>query len=875
MPPTECARFNTEWRYWGPYLSDRQWGTVREDYSPDGNSWGYLTHELARSTAYRWGEDGLAGICDEQATLCFSLALWNGKDRMLKERLFGLTGPEGNHGEDVKEIYYYLDNTPSHSYMRFLYKYPQRQFPYEKLHNENLYRTRLEPEYEILDIGTFEGNEYWDIFVEYAKASPRDILIRISAHNRAEHSAQIWLIPQLWFRNTWSWDTQPQPKPHIHLQSARSILAAGSEGFGPYSLTTKYEANFLFCDNDTNPFSTHETRVRQGYFKDAFHDYLVHRNAAAVNPGQTGTKACAPLIVSVEGKHSSVIELRLSEGRIESVPCFDDFDSLFALRRREADEFYATVQSDIPVEEDRMIQRQALAGMLWSKQLYYFDVRRWVHGDPIPSRSPLDRATRRNVTWQHVFAKDVISMPDKWEYPWFAAWDLAFNAIPLALIDPGFAKAQLLLLTSEWYMHPNGQLPAYEWSFSDVNPPVQAWAGWRVYQIDKASRGGQGDLEFLEKLLHKLALNFTWWVNRKDNEGNNIFQGGFLGLDNIGVFDRNMTLPGGGHVEQSDGTAWMAMYALNLMRISLELAESKLHYQDMATKFLDHFLLIAEAMMNVGGGIRLWDEQDEFYYDVLHVPGSAPIPLRVRSLVGLIPLFAVEVLEPEILERLPDFRKRLEWLFANRPELTNLVSRWLVPGSGERRLLSLLRGHRMKCLLRRMLDEREFLSPYGVRGLSKYHKDHPYTFRRDHEELVVRYTPGESEISMFGGNSNWRGPVWLPVNYLIIESLYRFHQYYGDDFKVECPTGSGVFMTLADISHELTKRVCSIFRRDERGLRPVFNGNETLQRDPLFRDNLLFHEYFHGESAKGLGASHQTGWTGLIANLLRRAHEDF
>jgi hypothetical protein len=817
-------------------VSDRQWGTVREDYSNDGNTWGYLTHERARSTAYRWGEDGIAGICDERGILCFSLAVWNGRDRILKERLFGLTGPEGNHGEDVKELYYYLDNTPSHSYMRFLYKYPHREFPYETLYQVNRQRSRLEPEFELLDTGIFEGNRYWDILVEYAKASPKDILIRISVHNRAERAEQLWLVPHLWFRNTWSWNLEPQPKPHIHVKSVRCILADGGGTFGSYSLTTKYESNFLFCDNESNLFSIQGPGAVRKHFKDAFHEYLVNKNTAAVNPDRIGTKACAPLVIALEGHESSMIELRLSEGNTEPAAPFDDFDSILSLRRREADEFYSSIQQDIPLEDDRLIQRQALAGMLWSKQLYCFDVRRWAHGDPVLSRAPLDRATRRNSTWQHMFADDIISMPDKWEYPWFAAWDLAFNAIPLALVDPAFAKSQLLLLTSEWYMH--------------------------------------GDLEFLEKLLHKLALNFTWWVNRKDSEDKNIFQGGFLGLDNIGVFDRNMSLPEGGHLEQSDGTAWMAMYALNLMRISIEIAEFKPYYQDMATKFLDHFLLIAEAMMNVGGGIRLWDEQDEFYYDVLHIPGSAPLPLRVRSLVGLIPLFAVEVLEPETLEKLPDFRRRLEWLFANRPELTTLVSRWLIPGSGERRLLSLLRGHRMKCLLRRMLNEQEFLSPYGVRGLSKFHKDHPYIFRADHEELVVRYTPGNSDSAMFGGNSNWRGPLWFPVNYLIIESLYRFHHYYGDDFKVECPTGSGSFLTLADISHELTRRLCSIFRRDKSGLRPVFGGNSTLQHDPHFRDHLLFHEYFHGENAQGLGASHQTGWTGLIATLLRRAHEE-
>jgi len=863
----ENKRTSKAWRFWGPYVSERQWGTVREDYSSEGNAWNYLPHDVARSRAYRWGEDGIAGVSDDEGRLCFSLGLWNGMDPILKERLFGLSGPEGNHGEDVKELYYYLDSTPSHSYMRMLYKYPQLEFPYDRLQQINQSRGKNELEYELLDTGIFDGNRYWDVTIEYAKADPLDILIQITVANRNSENEKILVLPQIVFKNYWSWDLKTA-RPNIRQGAGNFIEIESSDPeIGRYLLHYDYPSRPLFCDNDTNVRRLYGLVTTQGFFKDAFHDFFITGEVSAVNPAQFGTKATCPIWLEVPAQESRQIQLRLQAAFNQESPPFVKFDDVFRARRRDADAFYDDLQRHIHDQDARSIQRQALAGMLWSKQHYHFDLRRWLSGDPAYPPPPCDRFNRRNSSWPHLYAKDIISMPDKWEYPWFAAWDLAFHCIPFALIDPAFAKNQLLLLTREWYMHPNGQLPAYEWSFGDVNPPVHAWAAWRVYKIDK-KRAGRGDYEFLERIFHKLSLNFTWWVNRKDTEGHNIFQGGFLGLDNIGVFDRNTELPIGGHIEQSDATAWMAMYALNLMRMALELAVHRPAYQDMATKFLEHFLLIAEAMMNTGGGIRLWDAEDNFYYDVLHPPNQAPIPLRVRSLVGLIPLFAVEVLDPELLEHVPEFNLRLEWLFNNRPELANLVSRWQVPGSGERRLLSLLRGHRMKRLLRRMLDTSEFLSLYGVRALSKYHLDHPYVFRTASAEFSVRYTPAESDSSMFGGNSNWRGPIWFPVNYLIIESLQKFHYYYGDDFKVECPTGSGQFLTLKNIAADLTHRLCSIFTRDSSGNRPVFGHYEKLQTDPHFKDHLLFFEYFHGDNGRGVGASHQTGWTGLIAKLL-------
>ena len=867
---SESSRKSAEWRFWGPYLAERQWGTVREDYSADGNAWSYFTHDAAISRAYRWGEDGLGGISDREGRLCFALALWNGKDKILKERLFGLAGGEGNHGEDVKEMYYYLDSTPSHSYMKFLYKYPQEEFPYGQLVSQNRSAGKKAPEFELIDTGIFDSGKYWDVFVEYAKATPDDILIRITAHNRGSDSATLHLMPHLWFANTWSWEVSPVPRPLITYESEGVFKAHSKEGeIGDYFLHINQSQTPLFCDNESNIEKLYGLQPPPGYYKDAFHERVVRNRTDAVNPKLQGTKSCAWVTAPIEGGASHEILLRLTKGTSPLPQPFSDFNQIFSSRVTEADEFYREVQKDISNEEYRTIQRQAFAGMLWSKQYYHLDLRRWLSGDPAYPPPPGDRAARRNSQWLHMYANDIISMPDKWEYPWFAAWDLAFHCIPLAMVDAEFAKEQLLLLTREWYTHPNGQIPAYEWAFSDVNPPVHAWAGWRVFKMEKKARGDDGDLDFLERLFHKLCLNFTWWVNRKDTEGNNIFQGGFLGLDNIGVFDRSSELPTGGRIEQADATAWMAMYALNMMRIALELAAHRPNYQDMATKFFEHFLHIAEAMMHMSGGVRLWDTEDEFYYDVLHIPGKKSEPLRVRSLVGLIPLFAVEVLEPDLIEHLPDFKKRLEWLFSHRPELANLVSRWQEPGTGERRLLSLLRGHRMKRLLRRMLDETEFLSDYGVRGLSKYHLQHPYVYRHNENSFSVQYTPAESDSYMFGGNSNWRGPIWFPVNFLLIESLQKFHHYYGNDFKVECPTGSGVFLTLREIANELTKRMCNLFLKNKEGKRPVFGGSELLQNSPHFKDYILFYEYFHGDNGRGVGASHQTGWTGLIAKLLR------
>ncbi len=856
----------TPWKKWGPYLTERQWGTVREDYSPHGTAWEYITHEMARSKAYRWGEEGIAGFCDEQQYLCFALALWNGKDPILKERLFGVTGNQGNHGEDVKEYYYYLDSTPTHSYMKMLYKYPQQEFPYHWLTEENQRRSKQEPEFELIDTGIFEEDRYYDVFVEYAKASPEDILIRITVHNRGPEAAALHLLPTVWFRNTWAWGRHPS-KPEMKKSGTGSIWIE-HEALGTMHLYCEGEPELLFCENETNVTRLYGVNDAGGYFKDGINDYIVQGNEAAVNPEQRGTKAAAHYAINIPANAARVIRLRLSKPG-QPKP-FRNFTSVFNRRKWEADEFYEEIQKDITGEDARNIQRQAFAGMLWSKQFYYYNVTQWLEGDPGQPPPPKERWQGRNKEWLHLNNCDIISMPDKWEYPWYAAWDLAFHCLPLAMIDPDFAKQQLVLLTREWYMHPNGQLPAYEWAFSDVNPPVHGWAAWRVYKIDQKLNNGKGDPDFLERVFHKLLLNFTWWVNRKDAEGHNIFQGGFLGLDNIGVFDRSDQLPTGGHIEQSDGTSWMAMYSLNLMRIALELSLTHPIYQDIASKFFEHFLYIAKAMMNCAGrGIKLWDEADEFYYDVLHLPNDQFEYLKIHSLVGLIPLFAVETLEPELLDKVPEFRERLEWVLENRPDLAALVSRWYEPGAGERRLLSLLRGHRMKMLLKRMLDESEFLSDYGIRALSKHHEAHPYEFHVNGQTFTVSYQPGESESGMFGGNSNWRGPIWFPVNYLIIESLQKFHHYYGDDFKIEFPTGSGKYRTILQVADELCHRLSRIFLRDENNRRAVFGNREKFQSDPHFRDYLLFYEYFHGDTGRGVGASHQTGWTGLIARLLR------
>jgi hypothetical protein len=852
------------WKKWGPYLSERQWGTVREDYSADGSAWDYLSHDQARSRAYRWGEDGLLGISDDQQQLCFSIALWNGRDAILKERLFGLTNSEGNHGEDVKELYYYLDATPSHSYLKGLYKYPQQTYPYAELVHESRQRGAFDDEYELIDTGALADDRYFDVFIEYAQAKPGDIHILVTVHNRGPEAADLWLLPQLWFRNTWSWK-EGAARPVI--QRAESAVQADHPSLGLHRLFAENADTVLLTENETNVVRLYGSHER-GPFKDAFHRYIVDGESDGVSQTDAGTKAAFVYERRIPAGGTEHFRLRLCPGSTNAP--FRKFDEVLAERREDADEFYAALQRDLTDEDERLVQRQALAGMIWSKQFYHYDVYEWLAGDPLQPPPPPERRHGRNAAWDHLNNAEIISMPDKWEYPWYAAWDLAFHTLPLALVDTSFAKSQLDHLTREWYLHPNGQLPAYEWAFDDVNPPVHAWATHRVFQMDRAQRGDEGDLAFLERVFHKLLLNFTWWVNRKDADGNNLFQGGFLGLDNVGLFDRSAPLPDGTRLTQADGTSWMAMYSLNLMRIALELACHNPVYEDIATKFFEHFLHIADAMTNLGGeGLGLWDEDDRFYYDYLANDGGARVPLKVRSMVGLIPMFAVETLEPELLERLPGFSERLEWMLDNRPNLCRLVSRWQEPGVGERRLLSLLRGSRLKALLRRMLDETEFLSDYGIRGVSRHHLEHPVVCDLLGQQASVEYWPGESRSGLFGGNSNWRGPIWFPVNFLLVESLRRFHYYYGDDFKVECPTGSGNFMSLSEVADELARRLCKIFLRGPDGQRPVLKQHPKIASDPNFRDHVLFHEYFHGDSGRGVGASHQTGWTGLVAKLLQ------
>jgi hypothetical protein len=851
------------WKHWGPYLSERQWGTVREDYSAGGTAWEYFPHDHARSRAYRWGEDGIAGMSDAEQRVCLSLALWNGNDSILKERLFGLTNSQGNHGEDVKEEYFYLDATPSHSYLKMLYKYPQRAFPYADLVAENAQRDTGHPEYELRDTGVFAGNRYFDVYVEYAQAEPGDVLMKVTAWNRGPDEAPLHLVPQLILRNTWSWKPGAA-KPALRAVGEHVIAIEPADELGMSRLYAEGPAELLFTENESNAPRLWSLGG-PGFFKDGFHDRIVEGRETSVNPLNAGTKAAIWREYRVAP--GAKVELKVRLVRRPTNDPFGDFERVLEARRGEADEFYRHLQKDIASQDARIVQRQAFAGLIWSKQFYQFDIPLWLNGDPGQTPPPEARRQGRNAEWRNLTNADVLSMPDKWEYPWYASWDLAFHCIPLAMIDSAFAKHQLVLLTREWYMHPNGQIPAYEWAFSDVNPPVHAWAAWRVFQIDRKLNGGNGDLEFLERVFHKLMLNFTWWVNRKDALGRNIFQGGFLGLDNIGVFDRSSRLPTGGYINQSDGTSWMAMYALNLMRIALELAQHNHVYEDIASKFFEHFLGIAEAMSSMAEG-GLWDEEDKFFYDVLNLPDDARVRLRIRSMVGLIPLFAVETLEPEMLEKLPGFRKRLEWFLEHRPHLASLVSHWQSPGRGERRLLSLLRGHRMKRLLQRMLDESEFLSDYGVRALSRAHLERPYVFRCDGSDLTVRYTPAESETRHFGGNSNWRGPIWFPLNFLIIESLQKFHHYYGEDFKVECPTGSGTLLTIEQVSEELSRRLSRIFLKDDDGNRPVLRHTPELQSDPHYSDCIPFYEYFDGDNGRGVGASHQTGWTALIAKLL-------
>ncbi len=859
------------WYLWGPYLSERQWGTVREDYSPDGTAWDYLPHDHARSRAYRWGEDGLLGLCDEHGRLCFALALWNERDPILKERLFGLAGPEGNHGEDVKEYYFFLDSTPTHSYMKALYKYPQRAFPYADLMSENRRRTRDDPEYELLDTGAFSGNRYFDVTVEYAKAAPDDIVIRLTAQNRGPDPAPLHLLPTLWFRNTWAWGRDAE-RPVLRAVDGPPVgprlIHAAHHTLGEYWLACDGTPDLLFTENETNAERLWSEPNRTPFVKDGINDAVVSGARTSVNPAGVGTKVAARYALRIAGGESMTVLLRLSARRSGSP--FADASGILTTRRAEAEDFYARYAGEQASPDARCVQRQAFAGLLWSKQCYAYDVNIWLEGDPAGPPPPPERKSGRNAEWRHLNNGDVLSMPDTWEYPWYAAWDLAFHCVPLAMVDPEFAKRQLVLLLREWYMHPNGQLPAYEWAFGDVNPPVHAWAAWRVYKIERRITG-RADRAFLERVFHKLLLNFTWWVNRTDVEGRNVFQGGFLGLDNIGVFDRSRMLPTGGHLDQADGTAWMGMYCLNMLAIALELACQNPVYEDVATKFFEHFMYIAGALNSLGGeGVALWDDQDEFFYDVLHLPDGRWQRLYVRSLVGLIPLLAVETVEPDVLDALPAFKARLEWFLANRPDLAGLVSRWHEPGAGDRRLLALVRGHRMKQVLRRMLDPAEFLSDYGMRSVSRYHAEHPYVLEINGMTYTVGYEPAEAHSGLFGGNSNWRGPVWFPINFLLIEALQRFHHYYGDDFLVECPTGSGTKRTLWEISQELSRRLTRLFLRGPDGRRPVFGTDGLRQSDPHWRDLLLFNEYFHGDTGAGLGAGHQTGWTALVAKLLEQ-----
>ncbi|CBK40890.1 conserved protein of unknown function [Nitrospira defluvii] len=862
------------WKRWGPYVSERAWGTVREDYSPYGTAWESVPHDHARSKAYRWNEDGLAGICDRHQFVCLALALWNGRDPILKERMFGLTGNEGNHGEDSKEYYFYLDSTPTHSYMKFLYKYPQAAFPYARLIEENRRRGRNDPEFELLDTGVFADDRYFDVGVEYAKASPEDLLMRIQIVNRGPEPAPITVLPTIWFRNTWSWGLDVR-RPRMRKgesTSSVSIVEFDHEYYGPRRLLCEGGPDLLFTENETNTRRLYGDVDGARYVKDGINDYVVQGDKGAVNPDQIGSKASAHYAVTVLPGRPVTIRVRFTNGSAAGALDPQAFDAVFAARLEEADEFYAALAPANVSEDARMVQRQAFAGLLWSKQFYHYDVDRWLKGDPAGPDPPKERLHGRNADWTQLYNADVISMPDKWEYPWYAAWDLAFHCLPIALVDPRFAKDQLVLMLREWYMHPNGQIPAYEWALGDVNPPVHAWAAWRVYKIEK-KRKGVGDRIFLERVFHKLLLNFTWWVNRKDAEGKNIFQGGFLGLDNIGVFDRSKPLPTGGHIEQSDATSWMGMYCLNMLSIALELAREDRAYEDVASKFFEHFVYICRAMNNIGDAkIELWNKADGFFYDVLHLPDGKTFPMKVRSMVGLIPLFAVETLDSELIDRLPRFKHRMQWFIENRPDFSLHIETQSQDGE-VRRFLSLVNRHRLPKVLRYMLDEQEFLSPYGVRALSRYHKDHPYVFSMMGTSHSVEYQPAESTNGLFGGNSNWRGPVWFPVNYLLIESLQKFHYYLGDGFTVEYPTGSGHKRNLADVAAELSRRLTHTFLRGPDGRRPVYGGAEKFQQDPHWRDLILFYEYFHGDNGAGIGASHQTGWTGLVAKLIQQSGE--
>ncbi len=866
------------WKRWGPYLSERQWGTVREDYSATGECWDYLSHDQARSRAYRWGEDGLMGFSDRECRLCFAVALWNGRDPILKERLFGLTGPEGNHGEDVKECYYYLDSSPTHSYVKMLYKYPQAEFPYAKIVHENRNRGKDAPEFELIDTGVFDENRYFDVVTEYAKQSPDDILIRITVSNRGPDAATIHLLPTLWYRNSWSWGCTHdgcEVKPRLRaVGDTETIADHGSLGrFRFYCDLDSHgkTPNMLYTENETNSEKLFGVKNDSLYVKDAIHRYVVDGEVKAVNPKRHGTKVSAQYILELGSGESQVIHIRLvKDAAAIGGALANNRDEVFSQRIEETDKFYDSLMPADTDPQHRMVARQAYAGLLTSKQFYHYVVNQWLDGDPSQPTPPDGHRQGRNQDWRHLFNRDIISMPDKWEYPWYAAWDLAFHMIPMAKVDPDFAKEQLLLFLREWYMHPNGQLPAYEFAFGDVNPPVHAWACWRVYKISAARH--KRDTHFLKKAFHKLLLNFNWWVNRKDPRGKNLFSGGFLGLDNIGVFDRSQPLPTGGHLEQADGTAWMAFYCSTMLSIAIELAEDDDTYEDIASKFFEHFIAIADAMNGIGG-TGLWDEQDGFYYDVLNANDST-MPLRIRSMVGIIPLFAIELVDQDTLEKMPGFRKRLEWFLRNRSDLSKQIS-YLdqVQDFGDdvdpsHRLLAIPSRRRLERMLKYILDENEFLSEYGIRALSKVHEGNPFVFRFGGQEHCVGYVPGESNSGIFGGNSNWRGPIWFPVNYLIVESLEKYHHFYGDSFQVECPTGSGVMMNLGEVAKEISRRLVSIFVPDKDGNRPCHGGDLRYATDPQWQDLVLFYEYFHGDTGRGVGASHQTGWTSLVAKLL-------
>ncbi len=855
------------WRKWGPYLSERQWGTVREDYSESGDAWNFFTHDQSRSRTYRWGEDGLAGLSDDRQLLCFSIALWNGKDPILKERLFGLTNSEGNHGEDVKEYYFYVDSTPTHSYMKYLYKYPQASYPYEDLIRTNRERGRHAFEYELLDTGVFDQDRYFDVFVEYAKASPEDVLVRITAHNRGSEDATLHLLPTLWFRNTWAWDNGTS-RPSMRQIDGGSIAAVHPD-LGERFLHAEAAPEWLFTENETNFERFQVGANRTPYVKDGINNRVVHGDGRAVNPEKTGTKAAAYYRLNIPARGSQVVRLRLSDvgstSDTEASIRAADFDKVVSDRLREADEFYDAVIPSSLDSDHKNVMRQALAGMLWSKQFYNYDVDRWLSERGSDPFKPTRRAPR-NDRWHHMENSDIISMPDKWEYPWYAAWDLAFHVLALTMVDPDFGKQQLDLMLRQRYLHPSGQIPAYEWNFGDVNPPVHAWSTIFTHRLEKAR--GQADFDWLERSFHKLLLNFTWWVNRKDRTGNNVFEGGFLGLDNIGVFDRSSPLPTGGYLEQADGTAWMALFCQNMLEIAAELALERPAYGDMCQKFVEHYLWIASSMMHAGDNTGMWDEEDGFFYDVLRVPNQYATRLKVRSMVGLLPLCAVTVFDGEVLKKYPELVDRFRRFLEARPELSAFIHDPAKQGQKGRHLASILNEQNLRRVLSRLLDEREFLSPYGIRSISRYHEQHPYVFRVGNQEYSVPYLPAESDSGMFGGNSNWRGPIWMPVNGLILRALLQYYTYYGNSFMIECPTGSGHHMTLYQVAEDLGRRLASMFLKDGNGHRPVYGGAGRFQEDPHWRDLLLFYEYFHGDNGAGLGASHQTGWTGIVARIM-------